>query len=437
VTFSVSDAPEVVSVVVATNGVWAVERRGPVRDAHEAVERAYAWCGRDAQCVLPAAIAACVWDKLATWHAPHLRTLNAEYVLFLDALAAVPYPPPDPEAAELAEAEDVDKIHATHAHAARPLEPVLGACAVDRVCVETTTVAAAVAVTNAVAAAQQGTRRRGQERRNATCAAHVATSPAVSTTAWKYDPRFASAVWSSMPPLPGPLEPERRVRHLFKPEAIPAALIALVDNFVSDAECDVIVAAARPRLTRATHAHEGDLSHVSAARDSQQATVRPAHRNQRDLNDPIARVKARTVALANFLSNYSLQLDGQEDLMAVQYNPGQQYMLHCDGSCDGSPFVSGGRIATVLMYCVVADGGGTSFPNAGVHVTPSRGQAVYFHFRGPDRESNMEDWHTEHSGCPVKDGEKWVVTQWLRDGVNVNHPHSRFDPSGGPIGQAN
>jgi len=21
--------------------------------------------------------------------------------------------------------------------------------------------------------------------------------------------------------------------------------------------------------------------------------------------------------------------------MAVQYNPGQQYMLHCDGSCDG------------------------------------------------------------------------------------------------------
>ncbi|KAH8061417.1 procollagen-proline 4-dioxygenase [Aureococcus anophagefferens] len=57
-----------------------------------------------------------------------------------------------------------------------------------------------------------------------------------------------------------------------------------------------------------------------------------------------------------------LGLDGQEELMAVQYNPGQQYMLHCDGSCDGSPFVAGGRLATVLMYCAAADGGGTAFP---------------------------------------------------------------------------
>ena len=125
-------------------------------------------------------------------------------------------------------------------------------------------------------------------------------------------------------------------------------------------------------------------------------------------------------------------LDGQEDLMAVQYNPGQQYMLHCDGSCDGSPFVAGGRISTVLMYCATADGGGTAFPNANVHVLPQKGQAVYFHFRGQD--GMMEDWHTEHSGCPVKAGEKWVVTQWIRDGVSKQHPHSRFDPSGGPIG---
>ena len=120
--------------------------------------------------------------------------------------------------------------------------------------------------------------------------------------------------------------------------------------------------------------------------------------------------------------------------MAVQYNPGQQYMLHCDGSCDGSPFVAGGRLATVLMYCAAADGGGTAFPNANVHVVPAKGQAVYFHFRGPEPDGVVEDWHTEHSGCPVRSGEKWVVTQWLRDGVSKEFPHHRFDPSGGPIG---
>ena len=208
--------------------------------------------------------------------------------------------------------------------------------------------------------------------------------------------------------------------------------------------------------------------------------MRPAKgKNDRSMDDPIARVKARSVALANFLSNYTLGLDGQEELMAVQYNAGQQYMLHCDGSCDGSPFVGGGRLATVLMYCATADGGGTAFPNANVHVVPKKGQAVYFHFRGPEPDGVVEDWHTEHSGCPVKSGEKWVVTQWLRDGVSKQFPrvsaasakrkrahedareakedeshpsrgervaardrrarataplrHSRFDPSGGPI----
>ena len=66
------------------------------------------------------------------------------------------------------------------------------------------------------------------------------------------------------------------------------------------------------------------------------------------------------------------------------------------------------------MYCAAADGGGTAFPNAGVHVVPKRGQAVYFSFRSSDSEGLMEDWHTEHSGCPVREGSKWVVTQWRR-----------------------
>ena len=47
------------------------------------------------------------------------------------------------------------------------------------------------------------------------------------------------------------------------------------------------------------------------------------------------------MGFANWFSNYSLGVEGQEDIMAVQYNPGQEYMLHCDGSCDGTPFVQG------------------------------------------------------------------------------------------------
>jgi prolyl 4-hydroxylase len=43
----------------------------------------------------------------------------------------------------------------------------------------------------------------------------------------------------------------------------------------------------------------------------------------------------------------------------------------------------------------------------------------------------MDPGHTEHSGCPVLEGEKWIATVWMREGVSLDRPQSMFDPSGG------
>ncbi|KAK7230468.1 procollagen-proline 4-dioxygenase [Aureococcus anophagefferens] len=441
--FAVSDSPETISVVrTARRARVVAERAGPALDAAEAVDAALAACGAGGAeaCANPDEAPGCAAAYLARWLARAAPSSSElERGLFSASYDRVPAPLPDP-AHEKAEPEDLARVHATYAAGARPVD-VRAACGAEsdfEACARRVAKAAAVAIAQGTAEAQKATRRRSLEKRNASCAAHAGNSETVGTVEWTWaGAGDASATWGATPARGARTGPERArtVRHLFKPPAEPAALIAVVDDFVDDDECAAIMASAKPRLTRATHAHEGDLSHVSKARDSQQATVRPARgATDRDLDDPIARVKARSVGLANFLSNYSLGLDGQEELMAVQYNPGQQYMLHCDGSCDGSPFVAGGRLATVLMYCAAADGGGTAFPNANVHVVPAKGQAVYFHFRGPEPDGVVEDWHTEHSGCPVRSGEKWVVTQWLRDGVSKEFPHHRFDPSGGPIG---
>jgi len=38
-----------------------------------------------------------------------------------------------------------------------------------------------------------------------------------------------------------------------------------------------------------------------------------------------------------------------------------------------------------------------------------------FSCRGPD--GMMDPGFTEHSGCPVLEGEKWITTAWMREGT--------------------
>lgn len=40
---------------------------------------------------------------------------------------------------------------------------------------------------------------------------------------------------------------------------------------------------------------------------------------------------------------------------------------------------------------------------------------------------------TEHSGCPVLAGEKFITAIWFREGVSADDPWSSYDPCGVPI----
>jgi hypothetical protein len=41
----------------------------------------------------------------------------------------------------------------------------------------------------------------------------------------------------------------------------------------------------------------------------------------------------------------------------------------------------------------------------------------------------VDDELTAHSGCPVWEGEKKIVTQWIRLGVDEDTPWDSFDTS--------
>jgi hypothetical protein len=84
-------------------------------------------------------------------------------------------------------------------------------------------------------------------------------------------------------------------------------------------------------------------------------------------------------------------------------------------------------MATVVMYCKIPEvGGHTNFRNSYVHVKPRKGDAIFFSYMNPETMI-MDNGFTEHSGCPVIEGEKKIVTQWIRYGVDDQNPWYSFN----------
>ena len=104
-------------------------------------------------------------------------------------------------------------------------------------------------------------------------------------------------------------------------------------------------------------------------------------------------------------------------------------LADCDGACDGQPVIPGGRVATAVLYCEVPEyGGGTSFTKADVFVKPVKNAATFFTYMGED--GIMDNGFSEHSGCPVFKGEKWISVAWLREGVTRERNWTIIDPTG-------
>jgi hypothetical protein len=211
--------------------------------------------------------------------------------------------------------------------------------------------------------------------------------------------------------------------------------IHVIEDFITPEECAAIETAAARNLHRASVADGKGGSTYSPNRKALQAGVRVPWETE---EDPITRVSKRILDYVNGVMQLDLRPEGQEDLMAIQYTGSanetnqdspDQYKPHCDGDCTGLPLKTGGRVATMVMYCEAPQvGGSTNFRNAGVHVAPKKGAAAFFASMGPDRI--MDNGFTEHSGCPVIEGQKKIAVQWLRLGVSADNPWDSFNTLG-------
>ena len=115
----------------------------------------------------------------------------------------------------------------------------------------------------------------------------------------------------------------------------------------------------------------------------------------------------------------ALPSGAQEPTQILHYAPGQRFGRHFDFLDTANPGHAadvkqrGQRIVTLLIYLNDDfDGGATEFPHAGVAFKGATGDGLMFanvdHAGSPDPMSL-------HAGAPTTRGEKWLMSQWVRD----------------------
>lgn len=184
-------------------------------------------------------------------------------------------------------------------------------------------------------------------------------------------------------------------------------LIWIVDDFVTEVECEHIMQIAAKNMTAAKVSQFG-ANEISAKRTGSVAWVKHDQ-------TPIVRALVKRVSdLVGVPATHS------ESLQVVHYGETQEYRPHYDAwdinTAKGreKTAVGGNWAVTVLMYLnEVDEGGGTSFPNLDLEVAAVPGRMCIFHDLYVD--SGERHVNSLHGGTPVLAGEKWACNLWFRE----------------------
>ncbi len=185
--------------------------------------------------------------------------------------------------------------------------------------------------------------------------------------------------------------------------------ITTIDGFISPPFCDWLVKRAQPLMARAEtldKAHGGQRT--EAIRTGSAMNFNCVRSDM-----PLLILRARMAAATG------LTTAGMEPSAVLHYTAGQQYRPHFDFLDPRLPFYAeevaarGQRVLTFLMYLNDSyDGGETEFPALDWRLKGRKGDALVFW--NVERDGAI-DAKTLHAGLPLRAGEKFLFSQWVRD----------------------
>ena len=169
----------------------------------------------------------------------------------------------------------------------------------------------------------------------------------------------------------------------------------VIPNLLTEYEIEYIK---KESINKFVPSYIGDNSHI----------IRKSETAYLNSNDPILNIVIKKcVGLTN------KPFENCEQLRVLRYREGGYFRPHQDSPYEGE----NKRLYTFIIALNDDYGGGeTSFPNLGIKFKLKKGDAVFFHTL-----DNREQYTSMalHAGEPVKSGEKWGVTVWVRQ-----HPYT-------------
>lgn len=184
---------------------------------------------------------------------------------------------------------------------------------------------------------------------------------------------------------------------------VPSAQVYYHLDFVSDAECDALMAL----IDR----HRRPSTLLS---DTPDPDYRTSESCDMDRFSPLVQpIDERIADLLGIQTSHGETMQGQ------RYAPGQQFRAHHDYFQGNQPYwqrmqqEGGQRTWTAMLYLnEVEEGGATWFPQAGIKIPPRRRMLLAWNNMNPDGSPNPM---TLHEGTAVTQGTKYVVTKWFRE----------------------
>jgi prolyl 4-hydroxylase len=187
--------------------------------------------------------------------------------------------------------------------------------------------------------------------------------------------------------------------------------IAVGPAFLPSAVCRWLIARAAGRLSAAQVFDQGS----GVARGDRERSNTAFSFAFEDLDLVCVAVRARIAA------TIGMPAGALEPMQVLHYDPGQSFARHFDFLDPAVPAFaedvarSGQRIVTFLTYLNDDYAGGeTDFPQLGISHRGKAGEALIF---ANIDASGAPDRRTLHAGLPPHSGEKWLLSQWVRDRV--------------------